>query len=47
MTAVRWVAVLFSFLLISPALAIEGDVNHDGRVDFADFILLADNFGLE
>lgn len=28
-----------------PAWAIVGDLNHDGKVDFADFFILADNFG--
>jgi len=34
-------------VLTVPAGAVTGDVNLDGKVDFQDFFLLADNFGAE
>ena len=41
----RW---LIALLFISvPSYAILGDLNRDGRVDFADFFIFADNFGKE
>ena len=43
----RLVGILLLFILIATAWAarIPGDINGDGAVNFADFIILANNFG--
>ena len=40
-------SVFMAVLLTSPAYAILGDLNRDGRVDYVDFFVFADNFGKE
>ena len=44
MTKLRWIA-LFIWVSQAPATAVPGDINRDGKVDFADFFILAENFG--
>ena len=39
-------AILFVFAVGSPAAAVNGDLDRDGDVDFDDFFIFADNFGL-
>lgn len=39
----RWIWI--ALFLAVPAIAITGDLNKDGKVDFDDFFILADNFG--
>lgn len=42
----RWFLLLVVLLVPICASAIVGDLNNDGRVDFSDFFILADNFGI-
>jgi len=37
--------VCLALLVVGPAGAITGDLNKDGKVDFQDFFILAENFG--
>ena len=43
------IAILLAVMLAmsGPASAVVGDLNRDGVVDLKDFLMLADNFGLE
>lgn len=41
----RFVVGLVLVASVSPSYAVIGDLNRDGKVDFGDFFLFADNFG--
>jgi ankyrin repeat protein len=39
------ISILFVLVAVDSATAVPGDLNRDGKVDFEDFFILADNFG--
>jgi len=42
----KWIKIAcLCFAIYAPALAIDGDINKDGEVNFADYLLLVKNFG--